>query len=99
MFRIACLAALFTVTRVSAGTEDLWSLYVYEHAANLCGLQLTDDQEDDLDAAQQRTRIQMGLSRPEAAELYRRARETVRSSQQGVCSEHLQTGSIHRKTE
>jgi hypothetical protein len=98
MIRIAALAALFAATSVNAGQNGLWSLYVYEQAVNACGFQLTEEQEDDLDSAQERARIQMNLSRKEAAELYHWAREAVTVSRQEICAQQgLLTGSIQRK--
>jgi hypothetical protein len=94
MLRLAALAILLVTTSASATTGDLWSLYVYEQAANECGVQLTEDQEDDLDAAQLRSRVQLNLSPRDAGDLYRRAREAVRASREVACNEVLQTGSI-----
>jgi hypothetical protein len=96
MFRILAFASLFAVTTANARQGDLWSLYVYEQSVDVCGLQLNEEQEDALDAAQQRARIELSLSQKEAADLYRRARETVRASRQEICTGQLQTGSIQR---
>ena len=98
MIRIAAFAAVFAVTSVNAEQNGLFSLYVYEHAVTACGFQLTEDQEDDLDSAQERARTQMNLSRKEAAELYRGARKVVVVSREETCSQQgLLTGSIQRK--
>ena len=76
------------------GYEGLWSLYVYEQTSQVCGFPLTEEQEDDLDEAQRRARIELSLSREKAGELYRRARETVVSAKPDVCNdaERLELG-------
>ena len=94
MIRFAASAALLAITSATVEARDLWSLYVYEHAVSECGLQLTEDQEDDLDAAQLRARVALNLSPREAGELYRRAREAVRASRKEACAEALQTVTI-----
>ena len=94
MIRFAASAALLAITSATVEARDLWSLYVYEHAVSECGLQLTEDQEDDLDAAQLRARVALNLPPREAGELYRRAREAVRASRHEACAEALQTVTI-----
>jgi hypothetical protein len=86
MLRLAALAILLTTTSASATTGELWSLYVYEEAVTECGVRLTEEQEDDLDAAQLRARLELKLSPRDAGDLYRRAREAVRASRQARCS-------------
>ena len=82
---LLCLTSRASATSAAASSADLWSLYVYEQAALVCGLALTEDQETELDEAQQRTRLRLGLSRPQAAELYRQARAAVLSARESVC--------------
>jgi hypothetical protein len=81
----AALATAWTA-RASEAHEDLFALYVYEQAAELCGLPLSEDEEMELDDAQQRARLRLGLSRPEAAHLYRKARATALSSKERLCA-------------
>src|ERR671911_240444 len=82
MLRLAALTSLLATTSANAATGELWSLYVYEQAVTECGVQLTEDQEDDLDAAQLRARVELNLSPRDAGDLYRRAREAVRASRE-----------------
>ena len=63
MNRFAASAALLAITSATVEARDLWSLYVYEQTVSECGLQLTEDQEDDLDAAQLRARVALALER------------------------------------
>jgi hypothetical protein len=99
MLRLAALATLLATTSASATTGELWSLYVYEQAVTECGVRLTEEQEDDLDAAQLRARLELKLSRREAGDLYRRARDAVRAAKDVACNEVLQTGSIQPRQE
>jgi hypothetical protein len=95
MMRFAASAALLAITSATVEARDLWSLYVYEQAVSECGLQLTEDQEDHLDAAQLRARVALNLSPREAGELYRRAREAVRASRYEACAEALHSRPHH----
>jgi hypothetical protein len=99
MLRLAALASLLATTSANAAAGELWSLYVYEQAVTECGVQLTENQEDDLDAAQLRAWLELKLSRREAGDLYRRARDAVRAAKDVACNEVLQTGSIHPRHE
>jgi hypothetical protein len=94
MIRFVASAALLAITSANIEARDLWSLYLYEQAVTECGLPLTEDQEDDLDAAQLRARMALNLSAREAGELYRRAREAVRASRNEACAQAVQTAII-----
>ena len=85
MFRATIFAVVFTGTPSSAGDQSLWALYLQEHRTELCGIQLTEEQEDRLDLAQVKATAEMNLTRREAGELYRGARETVRESRHELC--------------
>ena len=91
------LLPLYSPTSANAATQELWSLYLFEQAVTECGVHLTEDQEDELDEAQLRARVELNLSRRDAGDLYRRAREAVRASREDHCNELLQTGSIPAK--
>lgn len=85
---IAAVCALLpTASHAERGYDGLWSLFVYEQASHVCGFPLTEEQEDDLDEAQHRARVALSLSREQAAELYRRAREKVASEKQEFCGD------------
>jgi hypothetical protein len=99
MLRLAALASLLATTSANATTGELWSLYVYEQAVTECGVQLTEDQENELDAAQLRARVQLNLSPRDAGDLYKRARDAVRAAKEVACNEVLQTGSIQPRHE
>src|SRR5215216_1838984 len=72
--------------QADSGPTDLWSLYLREHSANLCGRALTEEQETELDEAQHRARLRSQLSLSEAAVLYRRARTVAVSARDALCS-------------
>jgi hypothetical protein len=97
MLRLAALATLLATPSANAAIQELWSLYVFEQAVTECGVHLTEDQEDELDEAQLRARVELNLSPRDAGDLYRRAREAVRASREDHCNELLQTGSIPAK--
>jgi hypothetical protein len=99
MLRLAALAILLATTSANAATGELWSLYVYEQAVTECGVRLTEEQEDDLDAAQLRARLELKLSPRDAGDLYKRARDAVRASKEVACNAVLQTGSIQPRHE
>ncbi len=48
--------------QADSGPTDLWSLYLREHAAVLCGRALTEEQETELDEAQYLARLRSQLS-------------------------------------
>jgi hypothetical protein len=90
LLRIVAGGLLLTSGANATGTStfpdaDLWSLYLYEQAALVCGLALSEEQETELDEAQHRARLRLGLSQPQAAELYRQARASVLAAQESVC--------------
>src|SRR5215216_1587395 len=71
--------------QADSGPADLWSLYLREHSASLCGGALTEEQETELDEAQHRARLRSQLSLSEAAVLYRRARAVALSAGTVLC--------------
>ena len=79
MIRFAAFAGLLAIMSPNVAADELWSLYVYEQAVAECGLRLTEEEEEKLDAAQLRAQVAMNLSRREAGQLYRQAREVVRA--------------------
>jgi hypothetical protein len=91
--RFIASALLLFAGAASASTvpsdAELWSLYLYEQAAQLCGVALTEEEETELDEAQHHLRLRLGLSRPQAAALYREARATVLSAKEAVCAREL----------
>jgi hypothetical protein len=96
MIRFAAFAGLLAIMSPNVAADELWSLYVYEQSVTECGLRLTEEEEEKLDAAQLRAQVAMNLSRREAGQLYRQAREAVRASRQEACADVLKTGSIQR---
>jgi hypothetical protein len=72
--------------QADSGPKDLWSLYLREHSATLCGRAMSEEEETELDEAQHRARLRASLSPPEAARLYRRAREVAHSARKTLCS-------------
>src|SRR5215208_5176576 len=80
------LLAVLGSAQADSGPTDLWSLYLREHAAVLCGRALTEEEETELDEAQHRARLRASLSLSEAARLYRRARVVVLSAREVLCS-------------
>jgi len=72
--------------QADSGPKDLWSLYLREHSASLCGRDLSEEEETDLDEAQHRARLRGSLSLSEAAVLYRRARTVAVSARVALCS-------------
>src|SRR5215208_5896993 len=72
--------------QADSGPKDLWSLYLREHSASLCGRGLSEEEETELDEAQHRARLRASLSLSEAAHLYRRAREAAHSARGTFCS-------------
>src|SRR3954453_1741192 len=67
--------------QADSGPKDLWSLYLREHSAGLCGRGLSEEQGTELDEAQHLARVRSLVS--EAAVLYRRARTVARDA---LCS-------------
>jgi hypothetical protein len=80
-----CVLMLTCAATADASREQLWSLYVQEHASRVCGLELSEEEEDQLDKAQDSYRLSLSLSLSEAAVLYRRARDFAISSQKLLC--------------
>jgi hypothetical protein len=72
--------------QADSGPKDLWSLYLREHSATLCGRAMSEEEETELDEAQHRVRLRASLSLAEAARLYRRAREVAHSARDTLCS-------------
>ena len=80
------LLAVLGSAQADSGPTDLWSLYLREHSASLCGRGLSEEEETELDEAQHRARLRASLSPAEAAHLYRRAREDAHSARGTLCS-------------
>src|SRR5215213_3990882 len=80
------LVAVLGSAQADTGPTDLWSLYLREHAAGVCGRALTEEQETELDEAQHLARLRSQLSVSEAAVLYRRARTVAVSARIALCS-------------
>src|SRR3954454_24433908 len=80
VFTAALLVWSVSSGQADGGPKDLWSLYLREHSASLCGRVLSEEEETDLDEAQHRARLRASLSLSEAAHLYRRAREAAHSA-------------------
>jgi len=80
------LVAVLGSAQADTGPTDLWSLYLREHAAGVCGRALTEEQETELDEAQHLARLRSQLSVSEAAVLYRRARTVAVSARVALCS-------------
>ncbi|MFL5174162.1 MAG: hypothetical protein ACJ8CX_26395 [Microvirga sp.] len=80
------LLAVLGSARADSGPTDLFSLYLREHAVDLCGRALTEEQETELDEAQHLARLRSQLSLSEAAVLYRRARTVAVSARVALCS-------------
>src|SRR3954463_11797792 len=80
VFTAALLVWSVSSGQADGGPKDLWSLYLREHSASLCGRGLSEEEETELDGARQRARLREGLSLVEAALLYRRAREAAHSA-------------------
>jgi hypothetical protein len=80
------LLAVLGSAQADSGPTDLWSLYLREHAAALCGRALTEEQETELDEAQHLARVRSQLTLSEAAVLYRRARSVAVSARDALCS-------------
>ena len=80
------LLAVLGSARADSGPTDLFSLYLREHAVDLCGRALTEEQETELDEAQHLARLRSQLSLSEAAVLYRRARTVAVSARDALCS-------------
>src|SRR3954449_9610308 len=74
------LLAVLGSAQADSGPTDLWSLYLREHSASLCGRGLSEEEETELDEAQHRARLLASLSLAEAAHLYRRSREAAHSA-------------------
>jgi hypothetical protein len=85
---LAAVAAslLLTPGANAAPPAELWSLYLYEQAAEVCGVLLSEDEETELDQAQWLAKLRLGLSQHEAAALYRKARATALSTKDDVCA-------------
>lgn len=88
LLRAALLAAFLSLP-VSAYAEappaDLWSLYLREHTAAICGRALTEHDETELDEAQHEARQRMRLTPQEAAKLYRQAGAVALSNRSMLC--------------
>src|SRR3954469_7557450 len=80
------LLAVLGSAQADSGPPDLWSLYLREHSASLCGRGLSEEEETELDEAQHRARLRASLSLAEAAHLYRRSREAAHSARGALCS-------------
>src|SRR5215212_7075685 len=80
------LLAVLGSAQADSGPTDLWSLYLREHAAGLCGRALTEEQETELDEAQHLARLRSQLSLSEAEVLYRRAKVVALSAREALCS-------------
>ena len=88
LFLLTALCAFSALpARAERAHDELWSLYVLEQASQVCGFEVSEDQENALDEAQHRTRVQLSVSREQAAELYRRARDRVISAQREICTD------------
>src|SRR5829696_6187356 len=72
--------------QADSGPKELWSLYLREQSASLCGRGLSEEEETELDEAQHRARLRASLSLSEAARLYRRARVVALSAREALCS-------------
>ena len=86
---VAVLALLFVSASVAcaeAPSAELWSLYLREHSAAICGRALTEQEETELDESQQEARKRLGLSVQQAASLYRQARAVTLSSRSSLCN-------------
>ena len=86
VFTAALLVWSVSSGQADSGPTDLWSLYLREHAAGLCGRALTEEQETELDEAQHLARVRSQLTLSEAAVLYRRARVVAVSARDALCS-------------
>jgi len=86
VFTAALLVWSVSSGQADGGPKDLWSLYLREHSASLCGRGLSEEEETELDEAQHRARLRASLSLAEAAHLYRRAREAAHSARGTLCS-------------
>src|SRR3954447_10051973 len=86
VFTAALLVWSVSSGQADGGPKDLWSLYLREHSASLCGRGLSEEEETELDEAQHRARLRASLSLSEAAHLYRRAREAAHSARGTLCS-------------
>ena len=51
------LLAVLGSAQADSGPTDLWSLYLREHSASLCGRVLSEEQETELDEAQHLARL------------------------------------------
>ena len=80
------LLAVLGSAQADSGPTDLWSLYLREHSASLCGRGLSEEEETELDEAQHRARLRASLPLAEAAHLYRRTREAAHSARGTLCS-------------
>ena len=79
------LVAVLGSAQADTGPTGLWSLYLREHAAGVCGRALTEEQETELDEAQHLARLRSQLSLSEAAVLYRRAKTVALSARVALC--------------
>src|SRR5215218_3423783 len=57
VFTAALLVWSVSSGQADGGPKDLWSLYLREHSANLCGRGLSEEEETELDEAQHRARL------------------------------------------
>ena len=86
VFTAALLVWSVSSGQADGGPKDLWSLYLREHSASLCGRGLSEEEETELDEAQHIARLRASLSLAEAAHLYRRSREAAHSARGALCS-------------
>jgi hypothetical protein len=86
VFTAALLVWSVSSGQADGGPKDLWSLYLREHSASLCGRGLSEEEETELDEAQHLARLRSQLSISEAAVLYRRARTVAVSARDALCS-------------
>src|SRR5215208_4328496 len=81
--------AVLGSAQADSGPTDLWSLYLREHAAVLCGRALTEEQETELDEAQHLARVRSHLTLSEAAVLSRRATHCAAAETTGRLSSRI----------
>src|SRR3954453_13105997 len=86
VFTAALLVWSVSSGQTDGGPKDLWSLYLCEHSASLCGRGLSEEEETELDEAQHRARLRASLSLAEAARLYRPLRDAAHSAPGALCS-------------
>ena len=80
-----CALLLTCATTADASREELWSLYLQEHVSRVCGLEMSEEEEDQLEQAQDSYRLNLSLSLSKAAVLYRGARDFAISSHKVLC--------------